>query len=200
MGEVVAITGGAGFIGSHLAEGFVRNGYSVRIIDNLTSGSMSNLASIKSQIDYRKVDLRDLNSLAEAFQGVSIVLHHGGIASVPLSFEDPVFIHDVNVTGTLNVFAAAIRAGARKVISASSSSVYGDNGAELQTEGAIPCPMSPYGFSKWMGELYAAQFAKFGAHRDRIVPLFQRIRSASKSRQGICSSDPAFYQKDGRRQ
>jgi nucleoside-diphosphate-sugar epimerase len=160
MQEVAAITGGAGFIGSHLAEGFVRDGYVVRIIDNLTTGSMNNLASINGQVDYRKVDLRDLDGLTEAFRDVSIVLHHGGISSVPKSFEDPVYIHDVNVTGTLNVFAAAIRAGVRRVINASSSSVYGDNGAELQMESAVPSPLSPYGFSKWMGELYAAQFAR----------------------------------------
>lgn len=194
-GEVVAITGGAGFIGSHLAEGFVRNGYSVRIIDNLSSGSMSNLASIQSQIDYRKVDLRDLNSLAEAFQGVSIVLHHGGIASVPLSFEDPVLIHDVNVTGTLNVFAAASRAGARKVITASSSSVYGDNGAELQTEGAILCPMSPYGFSKWMDELYAAQFAKMGTIETVSFRYFNVFGPRQNLDGGYAAVIPLFIKK-----
>src|SRR5260370_8079240 len=150
MQEVAAIPGGDGFIGSHLAEGFVRDGYVVRIIDNLTTGRMNNLASINGQVDYRKVDLRDLDGLTEAFRNVSIVLHHGGISSVPKSFEDPVYIHDVNVTGTLNVFAAAIRAGVRRGINASSSSVYGDNGEHLQIETPFPPPLSPSPFSKSM--------------------------------------------------
>ena len=159
-GALAAITGGAGFIGSHLAEGFVSKGYPVRIIDNLTSGSMTNLSRVKNDIDFRKVDIRDLEGLTEALSGASIVLHHAGISSVPRSFEDLSFTHDVNVTGTLNVFTAAVRAGVCKVINASSSSVYGNNGAELQAESASPAPLSPYGVSKWTSELYALQFAR----------------------------------------
>jgi nucleoside-diphosphate-sugar epimerase len=160
MSDLVAVTGGAGFIGSHLAEGFLRKGYAVRTIDNLTTGSTANLARVKNEIDARKVDIRDLEGLTNAFQDVSIVLHHAGIASVPRSFEDLGFTHDVNVTGTLNVLTAAIRSGVHKVILASSSSVYGNNGVALQIEGSAPSPLSPYALSKWMSELYAAQFAK----------------------------------------
>jgi UDP-glucose 4-epimerase len=160
MSDLVAVTGGAGFIGSHLAEGFLRKGYAVRTIDNLTTGSTINLARIKNEIDARQVDIRDLDGLTNAFQDVSIVLHHAGIASVPRSFEDLNYTHEVNVTGTLNVLTAAIRSGVRKVIIASSSSVYGNNDAELQIEGSAPSPLSPYALSKWMSELYAAQFAR----------------------------------------
>jgi UDP-glucose 4-epimerase len=160
MSSLAAITGGAGFIGSHLTEGFVRNGYAVRTIDNLTTGSVANLAPTRSEVDFRTIDIRDVEGLTAAFRGVSVVLHHAGIASVPRSFEDLIYTHEVNVTGTLNVLTAALHAGVRKVIFASSSSVYGNNGATLQTEGAIPSPLSPYGLSKWMGELYAAQFAR----------------------------------------
>jgi nucleoside-diphosphate-sugar epimerase len=195
MQEVAAITGGAGFIGSHLAEGFVRAGYVVRIIDNLTTGKMNNLASIKAQIDYRKVDLRDLDGLTAAFRDVSIVLHHGGISSVPVSFEDPVYTHDVNVTGTLNVFAAAIRAGVRRVINASSSSVYGDNGTELQMEGAVPSPLSPYGFSKWMGELYAAQFARFRAIETISFRYFNVFGPRQNLDSGYAAVIPQFIRK-----
>jgi nucleoside-diphosphate-sugar epimerase len=195
MREVAAITGGAGFIGSHLAEGFVRAGYVVRIIDNLTTGKMNNLASIKAQIDYRKVDLRDLDGLTAAFRDVSIVLHHGGISSVPVSFEDPVYTHDVNVTGTLNVFAAAIRAGVRRVINASSSSVYGDNGTELQMEGAVPSPLSPYGFSKWMGELYAAQFARFRAIETISFRYFNVFGPRQNLDSGYAAVIPQFIRK-----
>jgi nucleoside-diphosphate-sugar epimerase len=192
MREVAAITGGAGFIGSHLAEGFVRDGYIVRIIDNLTTGTMNNLASIKGQVDYRKVDLRDLDGLTEAFRDVSIVLHHGGISSVPKSFEDPIYIHDVNVTGTLNVFAAAIRAGVRRVVNASSSSVYGDNGAELQMESAVPSPLSPYGFSKWIGELYAAQFARSGAIETISLRYFNVFGPRQNLESGYAAVIPLF--------
>jgi nucleoside-diphosphate-sugar epimerase len=195
MREVAAITGGAGFIGSHLAEGFVRAGYVVRIIDNLTTGKMNNLASIKAQIDYRKVDLRDLDGLTAAFRDVSIVLHHGGISSVPVSFEDPVYTHDVNVTGTLNVFAAAIRAGVRRVINASSSSVYGDSGTELQMEGAVPSPLSPYGFSKWMGELYAAQFARFRAIETISFRYFNVFGPRQNLDSGYAAVIPQFIRK-----
>jgi nucleoside-diphosphate-sugar epimerase len=104
--------------------------------------------------------IRDLNGLTEAFRDVSVVLHHAGMSSVPRSFEELTYTHEINVTGTLNVLTAALRADVRKVINASSSSVYGNNGAELQTERAVPSPLSPYGLSKWMGELYATQFAR----------------------------------------
>jgi nucleoside-diphosphate-sugar epimerase len=195
MREVAAITGGAGFIGSHLAEGFVRNGYAVRIIDNLTTGRVSNLAFIKGHVDFRKVDLRDLDGLIEAFRGVSVVLHHGGIASVPLSFEDPVYVHDVNVTGTLNVFAAAVRAGVRRVISASSCTVYGNNGGELQREDSALSPVSPYGFSKWMGELYANQFARFGAIETVSLRYFNVFGPRQNLESGYAAVIPLFIRK-----
>jgi nucleoside-diphosphate-sugar epimerase len=160
MSDLAAITGGAGFIGSHLAEGFLRKGYAVRTIDNLTTGSTDNLARVKNEVDARKVDIRDLEGLTKALQHVSLVLHHAGIASVPRSFEDLSYTHEVNVTGTLNVLLAAVRSGVRKVIIASSSSVYGNNGAELQIEVSAPSPLSPYALSKWMSEQYAEQFAR----------------------------------------
>ena len=101
-----------------------------------------------------------LGSLIPALEGVSIILHHAGISSVIRSFEDQAATHDVNVTGTQNILKAAVAVGAKKVISASSSSVYGDARAELQTESTFPAPRSPYGFSKWLGEIYSLQFAQ----------------------------------------
>jgi nucleoside-diphosphate-sugar epimerase len=159
MQEIVAVTGGAGFIGSHVAGGFARNGYGVRVLDNLTSGSLSNLAGFRDRIEWQQVDIRNLETLTKAFRGVSVVLHHAGIASVPRSFADRGYTHDVNVSGTLNVLLAAVRSGVRKVINVSSSSVYGSSGAERQLETAAPSPLSPYGLSKWVTELYSAQFA-----------------------------------------
>jgi UDP-glucose 4-epimerase len=160
MKEVAVITGGAGFIGSHLAERFAREGYAVRVIDNLATGNLQNLGSNHRAIEYCDVDIQDLNSLTDCFQGATIVLHHAGISSVPRSFADRRYTHEVNVTGTLNVLLAAVQAGVKKAIYASSSSVYGDNGEELQRESSVPDPLSPYGFSKWMSELYVAHFGK----------------------------------------
>lgn len=96
MSDLAAITGGAGFIGSHLAEGFARKGYTVRTIDNLTPGSMVNLAR-NSEVDFRAVDIRDLDGLTEAFRDVSVVLHHAGMSSVPRSFEELTYTHEINV-------------------------------------------------------------------------------------------------------
>jgi len=159
MSELVAITGGAGFIGSHLAEGFVRAGYAVRVVDNLTTGSIGNLACVHAKTDFRNLDIRDAEGLAAAFHDAAIVLHHAGLSSVPKSFDRISYTHEVNVTGTLNVFSAALRAGVRRVVYASSSSVYGNNAA-VQIESGTPSPLSPYALSKWMGELYAAHFAR----------------------------------------
>jgi nucleoside-diphosphate-sugar epimerase len=159
MPEIVAVTGGAGFIGSHVAEGFAREGYGVRVLDNLTSGSLANLTTFRDRIEWRQMDIRNLEALTEAFRGVSLVLHHAGIASVPQSFADRGYTHEVNVSGTLNVLLAAVRSGVRKVVNVSSSSVYGSNGAKRQLETAMPSPLSPYGLSKWVAELYSAQFA-----------------------------------------
>jgi nucleoside-diphosphate-sugar epimerase len=105
------------------------------------------------------VDIRNLETLTQAFRGVSVVLHHAGIASVPRSFADRGYTHEVNVSGTLNVLLAAARSGVRKVVNVSSSSVYGSNGNERQPETAMPAPLSPYGLSKWVTELYSTQFA-----------------------------------------
>ena len=137
-----------------------RDGYSVRVIDNLTTGNLANLAAITGQIERLKVDIRDLKTLTESFRNVSVVLHHAGVSSVPRSFEDRKYTHEVNVSGTLNVLLAAAAAGVRKVINASSSSVYGDAHQERQQESATPSPLSPYGLSKWITELYAIEFAK----------------------------------------
>jgi UDP-glucose 4-epimerase len=187
MSKLAAITGGAGFIGSHLAEGFVKNGYTVRIIDHLTTASTTNLAGVRREVEYREVDILDLDGLTEAFNNVSIVLHHAGISSVPRCFENLNNTHEVNVTGTLNVLTAASRAGVCKVINASSASVYGNEGAKMQTENAIPSPVSPYGLSKWMGELYAAQFSSITS----LETISLRYFNVYGPRQDLSSRHPA---------
>jgi nucleoside-diphosphate-sugar epimerase len=197
MGELVVVTGGAGFIGSHLAEGFARNGYSVRVIDNLTTGDLKNLEWSNNAIDYRNIDIRDLSSLTDSFREAAIVLHHAGISSVPRSFADWQYTHEVNVTGTLNVLLAASRAGVRKLINASSSSVYGNNGHEIQRESAAPAPLSPYGLSKWMSELYAAQFAKTAPIEIVSLRYFNVFGSRQSLESGYAAVIPLFIRSFG---
>ena len=160
MSELVAITGGAGFIGSHLAEGFLKAGYAVRIVDNLTTGSLDNLMRIRNRTDFQQFDIRDVRSLEQAFRGVSIVLHHAGISSVERSFEDLTWTHKVNVTGTLNVLNAAARAGVRRVIMRLPPPSTGtiDRNSKSKTRSFLP-PL-PHALWKWMGQLYAEHFAK----------------------------------------
>src|SRR5690348_14427854 len=138
------ITGGAGFIGSALARTLVTRGDSVRIFDNLSSGKLQNLASVERHVELVRADIRDAAALKAAAQGVDYVLHQAAIASVPRSIDDPVETHEVNITGTLNVFTAARDAGVRRVVFASSSAVYGDS-PELPKREAMPTKcLSPY--------------------------------------------------------
>jgi nucleoside-diphosphate-sugar epimerase len=160
MSERVVITGGAGFIGSNLAEGFLRRGYSVRVVDNLSTGTLANFVSIRKDIDFRQIDIRDLDACIDAFRGIEVVLHHAGISSVARSIQDPISTHAVNVNGTLNVLLAAQKSGVKKVINASSSSVYGNTEAAANSEDLLPSPLSPYGLSKWETELHTSLFAR----------------------------------------
>jgi UDP-glucose 4-epimerase len=160
MQELVVITGGAGFIGSHLAEGFLKNGYAVRVVDNLATGRLANLAGVEGSTDFRKIDIRDLSALTQALEGASVILHHAAISSVPRSFLDEATTYDVNVTGTRNLLVAAAATGVKRVIYASSSAVYGNDTADLQRENTLPAPCSPYGLSKWLGEAHMLKFAR----------------------------------------
>ncbi|MFO7168811.1 MAG: SDR family NAD(P)-dependent oxidoreductase, partial [Chloroflexota bacterium] len=121
------VTGGAGFIGSHLVDALVRRGDSVRVFDNFSSGVAQNLAAVRDQIEVIEGDLRDREAVRRAVQGVDVILHQGALPSVQRSIEDPLATHAVNVDGTLYLLMAAHEAGVRRVVLASSSSVYGDS-------------------------------------------------------------------------
>ncbi|HUP58408.1 MAG TPA: NAD-dependent epimerase/dehydratase family protein [Bdellovibrionota bacterium] len=156
------ITGGAGFIGSHIAEELARRetASQIRIIDDLSSGSEKNLAAIPAKVDFRKGDIRDIEALRSAMEGVDIVFHHAAITSVPRSLKDPVLCNDINVGGTLNVLVAAREAGVNRVLFASSSAVYGENPITPKSEKLEPDPISPYATSKLAGEFYCRMFAR----------------------------------------
>lgn len=152
------VTGGAGFIGSHLVEALVNRGEVVRVLDNLCEGKLENLAAVKDRIDFLLADLRDADAVARAVQGVDYVLHQAALRSVPRSVDDPFSTTEVNVTGTLNLLMAAHRAGVKRVVCASSSSIYGGSAEAVQSESQLATPLSPYGASKMANELYCYVF------------------------------------------
>jgi UDP-glucose 4-epimerase len=156
------VTGGAGFIGSHLAERLVRDGHRVRVVDNLSTGSEANLAHLRDDLEFVRADLRDPAVCRRAVQGVEVIYHLAALASVPRSMEDPVACHDHNVNATFNLLVAARDAGARRIVFSSSSSVYGDTPSLPKVETMEPLPKSPYAAAKLSGEQYVAAFARAG--------------------------------------
>ncbi|MGH2487795.1 MAG: NAD-dependent epimerase/dehydratase family protein, partial [Ktedonobacterales bacterium] len=153
------VTGGAGFIGSHITEALLARGGGVRVFDNLSTGSLANLPTCPGDaLTFFKADIRDLDALREAMRGVEVVYHEAAIASVQASIVDPALTLDVNVTGTQNVLLAARDAGVRRVVFASSASVYGDVAKLPAREDAPPHPLSPYAAHKLMGERLCALF------------------------------------------
>jgi UDP-glucose 4-epimerase len=157
------VTGGAGFIGSNLVEALVRRGDRVRVLDNLSSGSLSNLAEWREQVEFVRGDLLNPADVARAVEGVEVVFHQAALASVPLSMERPLDTHAACATGTLAVLDAARRAGVRRVVYAASSSAYGDTPTSSKRETDLPAPISPYGAAKLAGEYYCqAVHAAFG--------------------------------------
>ncbi|MCD6299942.1 MAG: SDR family oxidoreductase [Dehalococcoidales bacterium] len=158
--EKVIVTGGAGFIGSHLAEELANRGYSVVILDDLSTGRMENIADLlaKENIEFVQGNINDASLLQRLFRDVYYVFHLAAIPSVPRSIENPLVSHRVNATGTLNVLLSARDSGVKKVVYASSSSVYGDTGTAAKREDMMPNPQSPYAVTKLTGEYYCRVF------------------------------------------
>lgn len=152
------VTGGAGFIGSHLVEALLGRGESVVVLDDMSSGNPRNLDAV-SGFSLIEDDIRDADVVARAMDGVDFVLHHAARGSVPESLEDPELYHAVNIDGTFNVFDAARRANVRGVVFASSAAVYGDDPGQPKREDQIGRPLSPYALGKRVGEQYAELMA-----------------------------------------
>ena len=153
------VTGGAGFIGSHLAEELVRRGHGVRVADSLITGKRSNLDKIPG-IEFIEGDLADLDFAKKAANGCEYVLHQAAIPSVPRSVKDPITSNRANVDGTLNMLVAARDAGVRRLIFAASSSAYGDTPTLPKHEGMPVGPLSPYALQKVIGEQYLRMFTR----------------------------------------
>jgi UDP-glucose 4-epimerase len=156
------ITGGAGFIGSHIVEELARQGHEIVIFDNLFSGKLENIQPFLNEenVTFVKGSVTDLPVLKKIFEGADGIFHEGAIASVPRSIANPLATNEANVTGTLNVLVAARDCGVRKVLFASSSSVYGNTPTLPKREDMTPTPLSPYAVSKLIGEHYLKVFSE----------------------------------------
>jgi nucleoside-diphosphate-sugar epimerase len=185
------VTGGAGFIGSNIARALAERGDRVRVFDNFLTGRRENLVDLP-EVEVVDGDVRDSEALRSAMAQVDTVLHQAALPGVPRSVQDPATSNESNVTGTLNVLIAARDAGVKRVVCASSSSVYGDTPTLPKVETMAPRPISPYAVTKLTGELYCAVFHQlygleavalryfnvFGPHQDpmsdyaAVIPLF----------------------------
>ena len=152
------VTGGAGFIGSHIVERLVGMGEKVRILDNFSSGGLENLRGMEDRVEVILGDLLDQAVVQKAMEGIEVVFHEAALRSVPFSVENPALVNRVNVEGTVNVLVAARDAGVRRVVYASSSSVYGNTPILPKSEDQLPSPVSPYAVSKLTGEYYSKIF------------------------------------------
>ncbi|MDI6704190.1 MAG: SDR family oxidoreductase [bacterium] len=154
----ILVTGGAGFIGSNITERLVMDGHKVRVIDNLSTGRMENISGFLDRIEFVEGDIRDLKVVKKVMDGVEFVLHQAALPSVLRSIEDPISTNDVNIRGTLNVLVAAKGAKVKRLVYASSSSVYGNNLVLPKKEDMKEEPISPYGITKLVGEKYCEVF------------------------------------------
>ncbi len=159
-GKPVLVTGGAGFIGSHLVDELLSQGARVTVLDSFVSGHRRNLAHVADDIELVTGDIRDIETCRRVCEGKALVLHHAALGSVPHSMADPATAFAVNGSGTANVFAAAHGAGVQRVVYASSSAVYGDGEALPKKEGEEGTPLSPYALSKVMNEQLGDIFAR----------------------------------------
>lgn len=188
------VTGGAGFIGSHLVDALLERGHAVRVLDNFSTGKRENIAHCLDRIELVEGDLTDLEAARRAVSGVDGVFHQAALPSVPRSVADPLASHHANVTGTLHILVAARDAGLARVVYASSSSVYGDSPTLPKREDMPTHPLSPYAVSKLAGEHYCQAFNRvygmsnialryfnvFGPRQDptspyaAVIPIFVR--------------------------
>jgi nucleoside-diphosphate-sugar epimerase len=166
------VTGGAGFIGSNIVDELVRRGHKVVVLDDLSAGKESNLADVRSKIDLRVGSITDLAAVQSACSGADYVIHLAARTSVPRSVQDPIGTNFVNIDGTLNVLVAARDAKVRRIVFAASSSAYGETRTLPKTETMPADPISPYGITKYVGELYAKVFGRVYGLENACVRYF----------------------------
>ena len=196
----VLVTGGAGFIGSNLVRALLARGDRVRVLDNFSTGNRDNIAALLGDVEVVEGDLRSYERVHTAVRGTEVVFHQGALPSVPRSVQDPLTTSAVNIEGTLNVLLAARDENVRRVVNASSSSVYGSSGVLPRTEDQAPDPISPYAVAKLAAERFCTSFSRvydieavslryfnvFGPRQDpssqyaAVLPRFIRLIAAGK--------------------
>ncbi len=210
----ILLTGGAGFIGNHLAERLLQTDgvKKVRILDNFSTGSYANIERLQNIPEFECIegDIRNINTCIRASKGMDLICHQAALGSVPRSIEDPVSTHEVNVSGTFNIFYSAKYSGIKRVVYASSSAIYGDHPILPKQENNIGNPLSPYALSKWINEKYAAIYSKvyglsiiglryfniFGPRQDpngpyaAVIPIF--LKAAIKGHPPVFNGDGSF--------
>ena len=152
------VTGGAGFIGSNIAETLVKRGETVRILDNCSTGNLSNLEKIINQVEFIQGDIRDLSTIHKAVKDIDYILHQAALPSVARSVDDPIIANEINITGTLNLLISARDEKVKRLVYASSSSVYGNSPILPKQEDMTVDPISPYAVTKYTGEQYCKVF------------------------------------------
>jgi nucleoside-diphosphate-sugar epimerase len=192
MQRTALVTGGAGFIGSHLAERLSRDGWRVRVLDNLSSGFRENLAGVADSIEFVEADVRDAAACRTACADVDSVFHLAAIASVASSVADPVASHDVTLSGTLNLLIAARDAGARRFVFSSSAAVYGNAETVPTTESQPIDPQSPYASAKAAGELYCRNFWSLYGLETIILRYFNVFGPRQSANSGYAAVIPCF--------
>jgi len=197
------VTGGAGFIGSNIVEELLNRGEYVRVLDNFSTGRRQNIIQFIENANFELIegDLRSYHIVQEAVNGVDYVLHQGALPSVPRSVKDPITTNDVNVNGTLNILNASLGAGVKRIVFASSSSIYG-NGTELpKREDMKPAPESPYAITKYTAERYCQVFTKLYGLETVCLRYFNVFGPRQDPNSQYSAVIPKFIQliKDGKR-
>ncbi len=154
------VTGGCGFIGSHLVKALVKRGERVRVFDNCTTGKAENIADVADKIEFCSADLQDIDAVSQAVEGIDYVFHQGALPSVARSVADPIVTNNVNINGTLNLLVASRDADVKRVVYAASSSAYGNRPKSIKSEDLPPNPASPYALTKYVGECYCQIFTQ----------------------------------------
>ena len=190
---VTLVTGGAGFIGSHLVERLLALGHRVRVVDNLSTGKLENLAAVMSDIEFVRADLRDEAVCRRVVRGAEVVFHVAALPSVPRSLADPWTSHDCNVNATLRLLIACTEVRVRRVVYSSSSSAYGDTPTLPKVESAEPLPRSPYAAAKLAGEQYVLAFARAGRVEGVALRYFNVFGPRQDPDSPYAAVIPAFF-------
>lgn len=199
------VTGGAGFIGSHIVDVLVSNGCKVRVVDNLTTGKLANIAHLKDKVEFYEADIREAEAMVDLAKGCDVIFHQAAEVSVPKSVKNPVASAMINEIGTLNILEAARKNSARRVVLASSCAVYGNDPEMPKHEAMKPSPQSPYAVQKLNGEIYARLYSDlygldtvclryfnvFGPRQDPSSP-YSGVISIFMTK-AICDTAPVIY-------